>query len=88
MLALSWYTYDMMAATGKRRPGLAVFHHVVWGERMVWVAVGAGIVSVWVGLALYCAEAFMGRRDVKSRRPTAGTEREHRTPIPSRRVAD
>jgi hypothetical protein len=56
---------------------------------MMWVAVGAGIVSVWVGLGLYCAEAFMGRHDARSRRAArGGADREHHTPIPSRRMAD
>lgn len=55
---------------------------------MTWFAVVAGIVAVWVGLGLYCAETFMGQRHAAPRRSPAFRERERHTPIPSPRHAD
>ena len=54
---------------------------------MTWLAVGAGVVAVWVGLGLYCAETFMRQRHLPARR-VAAREREHHTPLPSPRHAE
>jgi hypothetical protein len=56
---------------------------------MMWLAAGAGILAVWIGLGLFCAETLMGERGSRVRRPMrARFDRESHTPIPTPRVAD
>jgi len=62
---------------------------------MMWLAVGAGMFAIWLGLGLYCAETFMGGhrdsrvwKDSVWKDSAAGVDRESRTPIPRPRVAD
>ncbi len=62
---------------------------------MMWLAVGAGLLAVWLGLGLYCAETFMGgHRDARVwkdstwRDSVVGVDHASSTPIPRPRVAD
>ncbi len=58
---------------------------------MMWLAVGAGVLAVWVGLGLFCAEAFMGGQGAGRARRKASAlriDRESHTPIPTARIAD
>jgi hypothetical protein len=52
---------------------------------MVWLAVGAGVVSVWLGLALYTAQALTRKPQAASSPRARGVECPHVAGFPPRR---